>query len=90
MDAVDDAGANKHIARNNHICEGVEHAAIAVVGLLPRQAGGVLRARPGGCLVEDAVLFHNVFAELRDAASVLAAVGWSMLSHSSFSLFKLL
>ena len=39
----------------------------------PRQAGGALRARPGGCVVEDALLFHDVFAELRDAASALAA-----------------
>ena len=61
-------------------------AAIAVVALLPRQAGGALRARPGGCLVEDAVLFHDVFAELRDAASALAALDWSILSRSSFSL----
>ena len=50
-------------------------AAIAVVGLLPRQAGGALRARPGGCPVEDAVLFHDVFAELCDAASALAVAG---------------
>ena len=35
-----------------------------------------LGPRPGGCVVEDAVLFHDVFAELRDAASALAAVGW--------------
>jgi hypothetical protein len=42
----------------------------------PRQAGGALRARPGGCVVEGAVLFHDVFAELRDAASALAAMGW--------------
>ena len=60
-------------------------AAIAVIGLLPRLAGGALRARPGGCLVEDAVLFHDFFAELRDAAPTLTATDWSMLSYSSFS-----
>ena len=46
-----------------------------------REAAGALRVRPGCVVVEDPVLFHDVFAEVRDATSALRGVelegrGW--------------